>query len=75
MTTSAHARARHKSRSVVTNDGSVAGGRGRDRTISRGATGADSINRNSEAGGNANRPERAVPQGSGGGGSGGAGAQ
>ena len=71
----ADARSRHKSRGVVTNDGSVTGGRGRDRTISRGATGSGTINRNSAAGGNANQPERAVPQGSGGGGSGGAGAQ
>lgn len=71
----ADARSRHKSRSIVTNDGSVTGGRGRSQTISRGATGASSINRNSAAGGNANQPERAVPQGSGGGGSGGAGAQ
>lgn len=73
--TSAEARSRHKSRGIVTSDGSVTGGRGRSRTISRGATGADTVNRNSAAGGNANQPERAVPQGSGGGGSGGAGAQ
>jgi hypothetical protein len=73
--TSADARSRHKSRGIVTSDGSVTGGRGRGQTISRGATGASTISRNSAAGGNANQPERAVPQGSGGGGSGGAGAQ
>ena len=56
---------------IVTDDGSVTGGRDRGVTISRGATGADTITNNSAAGGNANQPERAVPQGSGGGGSGG----
>lgn len=55
---------------IVTDDGSVTGGRDRGVTISRGATGADTITTNSAAGGNANQPERAVPQGSGGGGSG-----
>ncbi|BAU90202.1 hypothetical protein MPPM_1597 [Methylorubrum populi] len=53
---------------IVTDDGSVTGGRDRGVTISRGATGADTITGNSAAGGNANQPERAVPQGSGGGG-------
>ena len=72
MATSADARSRHKSRGSVTSDGSVTGGRGGGQTISRGATGASTISRNSAAGGNANQPERAVPQGSGGGGSGGA---
>lgn len=55
---------------IVTDDGSVTGGRDRGVTISRGATGADTITSNSAAGGNANQPERAVPQGSAGGGSG-----
>ena len=41
-------------------------------SISRGATGASTVTTDSAAGGNANQPERAVPQGSGGGGSGGA---
>ncbi|MEE7457720.1 hypothetical protein MPAR168_03640 [Methylorubrum populi] len=39
-------------------------------TIPRGSTGADTVQTNSAAGGNANQPSRAVPQGSGGGGSG-----
>ncbi|MBB2963075.1 hypothetical protein [Methylobacterium sp. R2-1] len=42
-------------------------------TIPRGSTGADTVQSNSAAGGNANQPSRAVPQGSGGGGSGSAG--
>lgn len=46
------------------------GGSG-DVIISRGATGADTVTNNSAAGGNANLPERAVPNGSAGGGSGG----
>ncbi|MFF8799417.1 MULTISPECIES: hypothetical protein [unclassified Methylobacterium] len=60
---------------VRTDDGSVTGGRDRGGTVSRGPSGADTITRNSAAGGNANQPERAVPQGSGGGGSGNGGAQ
>lgn len=40
-------------------------------TIPLGATGADTIQTDSAAGGNANQPARAVPQGSGGGASGG----
>ena len=40
-----------------------------DLIISRGATGADTIETDSAAGGNAGQPARAVPQGSGGGGS------
>lgn len=71
LVTSADARPRKKARGVVTSDGSVTGGRSRNRTISRGATGADTITRNSAAGGNSNQPARAVPQGSGGGASGG----
>ena len=42
-------------------------------TIPCGSTGADTVQTNSAAGGNANQPSRAVPQGSGGGGSGSAG--
>ncbi|BDL38572.1 hypothetical protein ACWFZ6_23810 [Methylorubrum extorquens] len=67
---SAGAQTRSGSGAIVTDDGSVTGGRDRGVTISRGATGADTITNNSAAGGNANQPERAVPQGSGGGGSG-----
>jgi hypothetical protein len=70
LTTSAGAQTRPESGAIVTDDGSVTGGRDRGVTISRGATGADTITNNSAAGGNANQPERAVPQGSGGGGSG-----
>jgi hypothetical protein len=44
-----------------------------DVIIARGATGADTITTNSAAGGNASRPERAVPNGSANGGSGGPG--
>ncbi|MCJ2014563.1 hypothetical protein [Methylobacterium sp. J-076] len=40
-------------------------------TIPRGATGAETYTSNSAAGGNAGRPELAVPNGSGGGGGGG----
>ena len=43
-------------------------GNGRDLVIAPGATGADTITTNSAAGGNANLPERAVPNGSAGGG-------
>ena len=47
-------------------------GNDRDVVISRGATGADTVTTDSAAGGNANQPSRAVPNGSaGGGGSGG----
>ncbi|CAO4192919.1 hypothetical protein [Methylorubrum extorquens] len=70
LTISAGAQTRSGSGAIVTDDGSVTGGRDRGVTISRGATGADTITNNSAAGGNANQPERAVPQGSGGGGSG-----
>ena len=42
-------------------------------TVPRGSTGADTVQTDSAAGGNANQPSRAVPQGSGGGGSGSAG--
>ena len=39
--------------------------------IARGANGADTITTDSAAGGNANLPERAIPNGSAGGGGGG----
>ncbi|GJE75213.1 MULTISPECIES: hypothetical protein [Methylorubrum] len=42
-----------------------------DYVIAPGPTGADTITTNSAAGGNAGQPERAIPQGSGGGGTGG----
>ncbi|MDR7039282.1 MULTISPECIES: hypothetical protein [Methylobacterium] len=45
-------------------------GNRRDVIIAPGATGAETITTNSAAGGNANLPERAVPNGSAGGGSG-----
>lgn len=70
LTIPASAQAQSGSGTTVTDDGNVTGGRDRGITISRGATGADTITNNSAAGGNANQPERAVPQGSGGGGSG-----
>ena len=41
-------------------------------SIAPGATGASTINNDSAAAGNANQPERRIPQGSGGGSSGGA---
>ena len=44
-------------------------GNDRDVVISRGPTGASTIETDSAAGGNAGQPSRAVPQGSGGGGS------
>ena len=44
-------------------------GNDRDVIISRGATGADTITTDSAAGGNASRPEQAIPNGSAGGGS------
>ncbi|AWI88333.1 hypothetical protein [Methylorubrum aminovorans] len=66
----ATAQPRQGSGVIVTDDGSVTGGRDRGVSVSRGATGADTITNNAAAGGNANQPERAVPQGSAGGGSG-----
>jgi hypothetical protein len=39
-------------------------GNDRDMVISRGATGADTVTTNSAAGGNAAKPEQAVPNGS-----------
>lgn len=66
MSTDADARPRYKKRGagLVTTTNNT-GGR-RSRTISRGATGADTVNTNSAAGGNASRPEQAVPNSSGG---------
>ncbi|MCC0808431.1 hypothetical protein FPV16_19815 [Methylobacterium sp. W2] len=46
-------------------------GNSRDKVISYGATGADTVTTNSAAGGNASRPEQAFPNGSAGGGTGG----
>jgi hypothetical protein len=46
-------------------------GNDRDIVVLRGATGADTATSDSAAGGNANKPEQAVPNGSAGGGSGG----
>jgi hypothetical protein len=46
-------------------------GNDRDVVVSRGATGADTATSDSAAGGNASRPEQAVPNSSAGGGSGG----
>ena len=46
-------------------------GNDQDVVIAPGATGADTITTNSAAGGNANLPERPVPNGSAGGSSGG----
>ncbi|MCJ2078841.1 hypothetical protein MKK68_24920 [Methylobacterium sp. E-016] len=45
-------------------------GNDRDVVISRGGTGAETATTNSAAGGNASKPEQAVPNGSSGGGSG-----
>lgn len=42
----------------------------RNVTVPRGSTGADTVQTDSAAGGNAGQPSRAVPQGSAGGGSG-----
>lgn len=44
-------------------------GNDRNVTIPRGSTGADTVQTDSAAGGNAGQPSRAVPQGSAGGGS------
>ena len=55
---------------VITNPGGSTGS-DRDLTISRGATGADTIQTDSAAGSNAGQPSRAVPQGGSGGGDGG----
>lgn len=63
MTMPADARSRHSRKgTVVTNAPNSTGGRS-DRVIARGATGADTVQTNSAAGGNAGQPSRAVPQG------------
>ena len=54
---------------IITYNSNNTGGRG-DRIISYGPTGADTVTTNSAAGGNASRPELAIPNGSAGGGSG-----
>lgn len=58
--------------------GGIVGGRNNtgsdlDVTVPRGATGAETFQSDSAAGGNAGQPSRAVPQGSGGGSEGGGG--
>ncbi|MCJ2129259.1 hypothetical protein MKK51_10410 [Methylobacterium sp. E-045] len=71
MGTAADARSRHKKRgTAVTTSTSTTGGRP-GRTISRGATGADTVTSNSAAGGNSSQPARASGTGSAGGGAGG----
>ena len=45
-------------------------GNSSNTAISRGATGADTVTTNSASGGNANKPEQAIPNSSAGGGSG-----
>ncbi|WP_342152603.1 hypothetical protein [Methylorubrum sp. SB2] len=55
---------------IIQRQQNVTGG-GTDYVIAPGPTGADTITTNSAAGGNAGQPERAIPQGSGGGGTGG----
>lgn len=52
---------------IIQNEDNATGG-DRGVVISRGATGADTINTDSAAGGNAGRPEQALPNSSGGGG-------
>ena len=72
MGTEADARSRTKKRGggVVTSMQNSTGGRP-GRVRSRGATGADTINSNSAAGGNAGQPSRAGSTGSAGGSAGG----
>ena len=71
MSTEADARSRTKKRGgVVTSMQNSTGGRS-GRVRSRGATGADTINSNSAAGGNAGQPSRAGSTGSAGGSAGG----
>lgn len=55
---------------IIQQQNNITGG-GVDYLIAPGPTGADTISSNSAAAGNANQPERAIPQGSGGGGGGG----
>ena len=67
MSTEADARSRYKKRGMgVSTSQNTTGGRG--RTISRGPTGADTVNTNSAAGGNSSQPSRAIGTGSAGGG-------
>jgi hypothetical protein len=69
MSSDAEARSRHKKRAgMATSMQNSTGGR-TGRVRSRGATGADTINSNSAAGGNAGQPSRAGSTGSAGGGS------
>ena len=70
MSTEADARSRHKKRgATISSFENTTGGRP-SRMISRGPTGADTITRNSAAGGNSNQPARAIGTGSAGGGGG-----
>lgn len=55
---------------IIQQQNNITGG-GVDYVIAPGPTGADTISSNSAAAGNANQPERAIPQGGAGGGSGG----
>jgi hypothetical protein len=73
MGTTADARARHKKRGIAMSSSQNTTGGRRGRTLSRGATGADTTTSNSAAGGNAGQPSRANGTGSAGGGAGGAG--
>ena len=57
---------------VISNPGGSTGSE-RDLTLSRGGTGADTVETNAAAGSNAGQPSRAVPQGSSGGGESGGG--
>lgn len=66
----ADARSRHAKRGVGGMSMSNATGGRAARTRSRGATGADTVTRNSAAGGNASQPSRAAPNSSAGGGTG-----
>lgn len=58
-------------RGVVVQNQPNTTGNSRDTIISYGATGADTVTSNSAAGGNAARPEQAIPNGSANGGPGG----
>lgn len=70
MQTAATAQPYPGAKPVITYNSNNTGGRG-DRIISYGPTGADTVTTNSAAGGNASRPELAIPNGSAGGGGGG----
>ncbi|POR41579.1 hypothetical protein [Methylobacterium sp. V23] len=58
-------------RGIIVEGQSNTTGNDPDVVIARGANGADTITTDSAAGGNANLPERAIPNGSAGGGGGG----